>query len=382
MRSVPTLAVRHITRREFFKRLGIAAVTLPAASYLAACATKAPSDQGQVGGQLDFFSWEGYDMLAATEKWRKDNNVDLRSAYIASSEDTPAKVLSPAGKGVDVITYAYAYYKSWSELEVFTEFTVEEVPNLKRMYPFFQQGEFWRTPQGNFVGAPLTWLTYVCNYRADMIEQPQNWSDLLDSKFKGKIAIVEDPGANILVASSILGIKTDTMTRRDLDEIKKFLLGLKANAKTIAPSYGDLSNLLISGEVVATFVGWGALDAWATAEGVQVSSVLPQDGVVVMVDACAIPPTSDNRATALAWINLMLTDEVQLAVVEELMTATVCPDVVPLIKDEGLRKMYDYDNLDELVKKYPLNLFPPIETEGDLVSFTDWLKMWEEVKAG
>jgi spermidine/putrescine transport system substrate-binding protein len=380
MNGMTQIGVRFLTRKQFIEKMGWTIASLGLAQFVSACA--GARKEGQIGGRLDFYSWEGYDCLSATEQWRKEHGVDLKSAYIASSEDTPAKVLSPAGKGIDLITYAYAYYQAWSELGLFTEFTVDEVPNIKRMFKFFQEGEYWRTKKGTYIGVPLTWLNYVCNYRADLVEAPKNWSDLLDPKFKGKIAIVEDPAANILVASAVLGIQTDTMTRQQLEEVKKFLLGLKANAKTIAPSYGDLSNLLISGEVVATFVGWGALDTWAAAQGVNVKSVLPQDGIVFMVDAYAIPPTCDNRPTALAWVNLMLSDEVQLYVVNELLTATVCPDVVKLIKDDNIRAMYDYEHLEELLRQYPLRMFPPPQAKGDRVGFADWMKMWEEVKAG
>jgi spermidine/putrescine-binding protein len=171
------------------------------------------------------------------------------------------------------------------------------------------------------------------------------------------------------------------MTRQQMDEVKKFLLALKANAKTIAPSYGDLNNLLISGEVVATFVGWGALNVWAAKDNVTVESVEPEDGIVISVDAYAVPPTTDNRATALAWLNLMLTKEVQVAVAEELLTAVVRPDAVELIKDEQIRNLYSYDDVDGFMNKHGLNLFPSPET-GAEVTFADWLKMWEEVKAG
>ncbi len=54
---------------------------------------------------------------------------------------------------------------------------------------------------------------------------------------------------------------------------------------------------------------------------------------------------------------------------------------MPLIADEGVRKMYDYDNFETLVQKYAPPMFPPNETTGDQVSFGDWLKLWEEIKA-
>jgi spermidine/putrescine-binding protein len=395
------VVVRYITRREFLRRMGavaagsVVAATIggcgpaaaPTAAPTAAAPTAAPTlaptaaPAAAIGGQLDFFGWEGYDFLSATEAWRAANNIDLKSGYIGNSEDTVAKVLSPGGEGVDLITYAYPYYKSWTEMGVLTEFTAEEVPNIKRMYQFFQDAPYWRGPNGGYIGAALTWLNYVCNYRADLVDPPANWADLLTPAYKDKVAIVEDPGANILVASAVLGLPAETMTKAQLEEVKQWLLALKANAKTIAPSYGDLSNLLISGEAAATFVGWGALDVWGQAEGVDVKSVLPADGVVTMVYAYAIPPTVDNRATALAWVNEMLSDEVQLSVVNDLVTATTVPDVVPLIENESLRNLYDYEGFEAMVAATPLPLFPPTETTGDQASFTDWLKMWEEVKA-
>jgi spermidine/putrescine transport system substrate-binding protein len=374
-----TMAVRWITRRDFLRGMSAVAASTALAGVMGGCGGQPSATKGS--GQLDFLSWEGYDMLGATEEWRKANSIDLRSAYIGSSEDTVAKVLSPAGKGIDLITYFYAYYKSWAALDLFESFAADEVPNMKRMYPYFQEGEYWRLPDKSYMGVPFTWLTYVCNYRADLIEAPQSWEELTTAKYKGKVAIVEDPGANILVASTVLGIPTDTMTKPQLEEVKKFLLALKANAKTIAPSYGDLSNLLISGEAVAGFVGWGALDVWAAGEGVQVTSVLPPDGVVISIDAYAMPKTVDNRDGALAWLNLMLTDEVQLAVANELLTATVCPETAKLIADPAVKELYDYDNFDSFVQKYPLHLFPPNEATGDQVTFADWMRAWEEVKA-
>jgi spermidine/putrescine transport system substrate-binding protein len=397
------MTVRWMSRREFLRAMGIVAAGSTLSGTLAGCGATAASEPpaappvtnmpatvqpttapaaGNVSGQLDFLGWEGYDMLSATEQWRKDNNIDLKSAYIGNSEDTPAKVLSPAGKGIDLITYFYAYYKSWGDLSLFKAFTADQVPNLKRMYPYFQEGEYWRLPDGTYQGAPFTWLTYVCNYRADMIDPPQSWAELTDAKYKGKLAIVEDPGANILVASTILGIPTDTMTKAQLEEVKKFLLALKANAKTIAPSYGDLSNLLISGEVAADFVGWAALDVWAAQQNVNVTSTLPKDGVVISIDAYAIASTEDNLDASLAWVNLMLTDEVQLSVANDLLTATVCPDTAKLITDPQVKGLYDYDNFNTFIKQYPLHLFPPNEpAAGYEVTFSDWMKTWEEVKA-
>ena len=87
------VAVRYVTRRQFLERLGITIASLGVTHFVSACAGR---KETKVGGRLDFYSWEGYDFLSATESWRKEHQVDLKSAYIASSDDTPAKVISPA----------------------------------------------------------------------------------------------------------------------------------------------------------------------------------------------------------------------------------------------------------------------------------------------
>lgn len=382
MSDIRGVLVRPISRRRFLQMLGAAAAAVPV-SQLVACGAPggAPTEEPTVGGQLDFYSWEGYDMLDASKAWREEHGVDLKSGYIASSDDTPAKILGSGGQGIDLITYYHGYSKQWKDLGLFSEFTADEVPEIKNLYPFFQEGEAWRVEDGKYIGVPLMWLTLGMNYRSDLIDAPKKWTDLLEPEFKGKIAMVEDPTAEITTAAIVLGFDPGQMTAEEMEEVKQFLLKMKANAKTIAPSYGDLSNLLVSGEVVATYVGWAALNVWAAADGVEVSCIDPEDGVMASVDAYAIPSTADNRATALAWINLMSTKEVQAAGAESLMMGVVRPDAVSLIKDESIRNLYSYDDIEGFFKKNPLRMVAPAESDK-YVTYADWLKVWEEVKAG
>jgi spermidine/putrescine transport system substrate-binding protein len=380
MSEIQGSRVRYLNRRQFLHMLGAAAASISAARILTACSPgDAPGDK--VGGQLDFFSWEGYDMLDATKTWREEHGVELKSGYIASSDDTAAKILGPGGAGIDLITYYHGYSEQWRDMGVFGEFSADEVPEIKSLYPFFQEGEWWQIGDGKYIGVPLMWLTLGMNYRKDLIEKPQRWTDLLDDKFKGKIAMVEDPTAAITTAAIVLGFDPGKMRPNELGEVKSFLLSMKANSKTIAPSYGDLSNLLVSGEVVATYVGWAAINAWAAADGVEVGCVDPDDGVMVSVDAYAIPTTTDNRATALAWVNLMLTKEVQAAGAEGLMMGVVRPDAVSLIKDESIRDLYSYDDVQGFFEKNRPSMVAPAKSD-EYVTYSDWLKMWEEVKAG
>ena len=45
-----------------------------------------------------------------------------------------------------------------------------------------------------------------------------------------------------------------------------------------------------------------------------------------------------------------------------------------------IRALYPYDDIDDFGKKAGFFAFPPTEPEGDLTTFSDWLKAYERFK--
>jgi spermidine/putrescine-binding protein len=389
--------IDELTRRQLLQRAGVvvaSASVVPA--FLAACGgstdgaavgggtSPTSGGNGQIGGPIDFLSWEGYDLPGETKEWRKQNGVKMRSTYIGSHDDIQARLKSGSGVEYDLITYYQGFYDLYRKLDILTPVDTAHVPNMQNMYPFFRSGDtsdrFWRV-DGQQWGVPFTWGTIACNYRADKVDAPKSWYDLLEPEFKGKVGWPDDPNGAYLLAGHILGKNVPFYTRDDFDEINVFLRKMRDQTPGIAPSFGDLTNQLVAGDVLVAYMGWSAVDVWAQEKGADVQSVLPEEGSFSFCDSYAIPPTSDNVETTLAFINEALSPEVQAAQAQSLSAGAVVPEAVDLMPKE-IQGLYPYDDIASHFERAPLYPNAPVEAEDGIVTYDELLSEFEKIKAG
>lgn len=376
-----------INRRDFLKLTGATSALLGLQPLLASCAgpaaTPAPAvemEKAEIGGTIDFLSWEGYDLLNETKAWRDEKGIEIASTYIGSMEDTQAKLVGGAGVGYDLISYNQGYDDLYLKLEILTPLEVEQLANYQSLMPLWrQEGTPW-VKDGVVYGIPFTWGPYTLTYNADEIS-PKEFSDLLDPKWKGRIGIVDDMLIAIPVAAALAGLgdKLPNLTKDELDMAMATMLEYKAQARGIAPSYGELTSMFVAGEIVASIPCWGAVAIWAQGQGANIQNAFPDLGGFCYVDAYAIPPTSDNRATTLAFIDHTLSTEVQAAQALSLAACVIRDDAVAGL-DASVKELVPYDNLDMLWEKAPFTDLPPQESDT-YATYADWIAAWEAFKA-
>jgi spermidine/putrescine transport system substrate-binding protein len=376
-----------VSRREFLKFAGTLAAVMGTQPLLSACqssaSTSAPgagSTEAEIGGTIDFLSWEGYDLLAETEAWREEHGIEIASTYIGSMEDTQAKLVGGAGVGYDLITYNQGYDDLYLKLEILTPLDVAALTNYENIMPLWRQEDTPWVKDGKVIGVPFTWGPYTLTYNAEQI-QPASFFDLLDPEWEGRIGIVDDMLIAIPTAAALAGLgdKLPNLTQEELGQAMETMKQFKAQARGIAPSYGELTSMFVAGEIVASIPCWGAVAIWAQGQGANIQNVLPDEGGFCYVDAYAIPPTSDNRATTLAFIDQALSKEVQAAQAASLAACVVREDAVPML-DASVKDLVPYDNLDELWTKAPFTDLPPQESDT-YATYEDWLAAWEAFKA-
>jgi spermidine/putrescine transport system substrate-binding protein len=374
---------RGLSRRDFLKLSGLGVATIGLGPALAACSPKTTAVPTEaVGGKLDFLSWEGYDLPTCMENWQNANGVTMSSSYIGDHSEIQAKLTSAQTVGFDLITYYQGYYDLYrDELKIIQPINQEKVPNFQKLYDLFRTEEFWVDQQGKLWGVPFTWGAEGCNYNADKIDPPQSWRDLLKPEIKGQLGMVDDMNGAVVIAGRILGYgdQLPNLSKDQLQEVKQFLIEMKGQARGIAPSFGDLTDLLVSGEVLVTYPGWAAVNVWAQDRGVNVQHTIPAEGGFAFIDAFAIPANSDNVETALQWINQAIGAEVQACQAAALAAGVVNPEAVPLL-DEKTASLYDYNKIEDVFKNAPVYSLPPRESD-QFATYDEWLSMWEEVKA-
>ncbi|MEX1264921.1 MAG: extracellular solute-binding protein [Actinomycetota bacterium] len=381
-----------LTRRQLLGTLGVTLTGVAIAPLLAACSddggsagdagTSSGATTGAPSGAIDFLSWEGYDLPEQMGAWEKSNDVELRATYIASYDEIQSK-LAAGAEGYDLITYNQAFKAQYEELQIITPIDPDRVPNLENLFPFFgsDEGNFWVDANGSRMGVPWTWGSEGITYDTSAIPKPESWYDLLDPKLTGRIAVVDSQQDNLFNAARILGVDPSMMSEQDLIDVADLMRQFVAQAKGISPSYGDMVTKLVSGEAVACFAGWAAMNQFAADAGKKtITTILPKEGSESFCDAWAIPPTVDNVDAVYAWINKTLEPSVHAKAAEGLVAGVTIADAVPLL-DASTASLYQYEDLEQLLSQAPFFENPPTQSD-QYVTLSQWLQTWEQIKAG
>jgi spermidine/putrescine transport system substrate-binding protein len=403
-----------LSRLELLKRGGITALSLTAtAAFVSACGGDGeeaaepaappptpPADTGAAtaepaapaaeapaaSGPLDYLSWEGYDVpVESMEAWKTENGVEIRASYIGNHDDIQSKIASGGAEGADLITYYQGYKPLYAELGILHPIDEAKLPNLAGLYPFWttdiQGQQFFVDADGTRTGVPWTFGAIGITYDSAAIDQLDSWYDLLDPSLKGKIAVVDDPVGSLTLASHVLGYDPATLTQDQLSEVEDLLRQMVAQAQAVSPSFGDMTTLLVSGDAVACWQGWAAMNKFALDAGKDtIMTNVPEEGSFTFADAYAIPSTVDNVDTAHAWINQVLDPTTNAEAAEYLVAGVTVEAALPLL-DEATAALYDYSDVETFFEKAPLYNNPPVESD-EYVTISQWQERWQEIKAG
>lgn len=377
-----------IDRRTLLQRGGGALALISAGPLLAACGSSSPAAAsqkiGKPGGPFDIFSYEGYLIpnVKQVKAWEQKYGITQRPMFIASETEVAAKIVASGGSsGIDAITYYQGYAARYGALELLEPIDPERVPNLKNLFPFFagNTGEFWINAEGERTGVPYLWgfagLTYNSTFA-----KPTSYYDLLEPKFKGKVALIDDPQITFVLAAHVLGFDPAKVKKADYPKIKEFLQQILAQSQGASPTFADLGQRMISGDAEAIFTGFASIDLSAAEKGVKtVTTVLPKEGGVGFCDAWAIPKSCNNLGTAYSWFNLVLEPAVNAQAAEANYYSVTVKDAVPLLSAE-IRSLVDYGKIEEVLEKAPFYSNPPQES-SEFVTFDEMVEGWQEVKS-
>ncbi|MCL4289094.1 MAG: ABC transporter substrate-binding protein [Thermoleophilia bacterium] len=405
---VQRLSAGKMSRRQFMTRASALGLTAGAiGSILAACGGKddaapataptepaptesapgestAPAGTVDIAGDLDHFTWEGYDLPGIIDPWLDANGVSQNVTLIGVQADVEAKLLSPAGKGVDLTSANQAFIQSYLDFGIVRPISVEEVPSLAKLFPRWQQFPY-RNDDGTFNVVPWTWGSLGLTYSPERVgEVPESWEIVFDPAFKDRVVMLDDAQNNVSLAALILGFNPDELTQEQFAEVKDFLGRVMKQSKTLAPSFGDIVSLFAAGEVDLNFLGWIGTDVFI--EGAETKTIVPAknpDGSLgrslAFCDCAMIPPDADNVPAALAFSEQLISGQIAADAAAYLAAGTTNPEVVALI-DETTRALFPYDDLGAFFERVALpNGFP--RESDEFVTFDETVKGWEDVKA-
>ena len=186
------------------------------------------------------------------------------------------------------------------------------------------------------------------NTKADPADM-QSMNSLLDSKYKGRIAIYDYYLPVIGMAALSLGKKTTELTEADLPAIKDVLLKMKANSKLV----GDVTasqTALATGEVDILVGGGEFVTAGLAKENPALDFSIPKEGAILWSQSLAMFSASKNKEMALKFIQYVMSPEGQAR-----LATSSCYWGMPASKmaalDDSQKKTLRFDEQPEFLKR-------------------------------
>lgn len=201
------------------------------------------------------------------------------------------------------------------------------------------------------VWTPINALPMSIAYNADHIdpeEAPKTWEDLLDPKWKGKMAMTDAfySGA----ALHWFGVMRKVYGNAYVENLAK-------QDVLIRKGSGDTTNTIISGERPLAAMVHGDIAFAGYKRGGNIYLVQPEEGVPLAYQVIAIPADAPNPDAAKKFVDIALSKDGQQLWQDEFFSGSLRDDVTPVELERGRKPLKDIkplgsssQDVDELFK--------------------------------
>jgi len=199
-----------------------------------------------------------------------------------------------------------------------------------------------KDPQGRYYALRLNMITLFA--RTDLVapaDVPKSWRALADAKYKGKL-VIADPSFTAVQVAVVATLATKLGW--------SYYESLRRNDAMVVPGNQQLTDMLKRGE---RMIAAGGLDSYAfdaRREGHRIASIVPSDGGFAVPGPVAVLKGSPNPNAAKAFVEFLISDEVQEIVVADgaysARTDLPPPEGEAALKDLNLLAV-DYDALEK-----------------------------------
>ncbi len=295
-----------VTRRHF---LGVTGLGLATAVLSTAVPGLRPRKAyAGLSGTLNFTTWPNYFSQENFDNFTKQTGVQINVNVFGSNEEMLAK-LQAGSTGWDVFVptnYTISTYKS---LDLIEPLEMKLFPNYdeKAQDPrFLGPG----TIDGTVYAVPKDWGTtgFIVNTKATSAA-PTSWKeffDLTQKDLSGKVTVHDYQLTTIGSAAKALGYSFNALAENELAEVEKLLIAVKPHLFGITSDYQPAMR---NGDA-AMAMCWTNDAAQLHRDMPEMTYVLGKDGGEIWVDHYAVVKGAPNREAAYAFLDYILTPEI------------------------------------------------------------------------
>jgi spermidine/putrescine transport system substrate-binding protein len=329
-------------------------------------------------GTVTMLGWQGYDDETARAAFDQAGGV-LNTTYIGNNDEILARLRGGQGT-FDVVTPNAAFLPALVIADVLEPLDYDALPNTAGYFAEFYKPE-WNTFDGSTWGAPVEWGNGPMVYRPDLIDEvPTSWMQLAEPELEGMVAMWDDGFGHIVVMAKTLGFpEPNRLTSDQLDQVVDALTKIRNNSRVVAPSLGDLADVLARGEAAVTTQSWQGVATFVRDAGQPAEWTVPEEGTWGWNDHYCIAKGAGNVEGAYQFIDTMIAPEANATITNTFYSGTPVEASVPFLTDE-VAQIFDYSDITGELDALGFYALPPLEREGDIQSLDDWNAAWSKVK--
>ncbi|PWW01951.1 spermidine/putrescine-binding protein [Hoeflea marina] len=273
---------------------------------------------GTLHGQaetLRLLTWGGYAPDAVIKLFEeKYPDIDVAVTF-SNNEEIVAKLRATGGAGFDLAQPSVSRIAAaQSEYGIYKPLDLSQVETERLQPDMMKAMETNARIDGAIYAVPHLWGTQGLIVNKAEAPNITGWQDLCDPQYKGRVSMRLKRAVLIGMAYE-MGEKPFELFHQPeayqkvLDQVADKLIACKANVKTYWTGGDDLSNLMLSGEVIIS-------DAWdSTAyklygQNHDIVFVPPRTGALAWIDTFALPAKGEADAAAYKWINFVMQPEI------------------------------------------------------------------------
>jgi spermidine/putrescine transport system substrate-binding protein len=261
-----------------------------------------------LSGTLNFTTWPNYFAQANLDEFTKKTGVNINVAVFGSNEEMLAK-LQAGGTGWDVFVPTNYTISTYKDLGLIEALDLARLPNYD---PATQDSRFTAegTIDGTVYAVPKDWGTtgYVVNTK-HVKSNPTTWKefwDLTRGELTGRVMVHDYQLTTIGNALKYFGYSFNSNDEKELADAEKLLLEAKPHLFAINSDYQPSMR---NGDAWMS-VCWTGDATQLKRDLPEMEYVIGKEGGEIWTDYYAIPKGAQNIDAAYAFIDYMLTPEV------------------------------------------------------------------------
>lgn len=264
---------------------------------------------------LHYFTWSDYVSQDLIAEFERQEGAQVVVDTFSSNEELLAK-LQTGASGYDVVVPSDFMVAIMIRLGLLADLAMDRLPNLELVEPHLQNLPFDAHHRHS---VPYLWGTVGIGYDAALFPvPPDSWAVLWDSRYRGRISMLNDQREVFGAVFRLMGISLNQVDPLAIEQAKDKLIVQKPLVKAYTSDYYD--QLLATGEVALAH-GWVGPMVRARAERPSIRYTVPREGGTIWADCLVVLKASRQQDLAHRFINFLLETRVSALTAERLFFA-------------------------------------------------------------